>query len=991
MSTQRYTEESFEDHVVAGLEAAGYRALPHAAYDRELCLLPEELLAFLRATQPEEVERLEAQYGAEADRAIARRVSREVGRRGLLSVLREGVKDRGVALRLAYFRPSSGLNPEHERRYRLNRFAAVRQLRYSRRSGHSLDLGLFLNGLPVLTAELKNSLTGQTVAEAVKQYRQDRDPREPLFAFGRCVAHFAVGNEEAYYTTRLAKGETFFLPFNRGAEGGGAGNPVNPDGHATAYLWEDTWRPDTLLALLSGYLHVQTTASREYDPKRGAVVEKTSEALIFPRYHQLDVVRRLLAAAAREGPGHRYLVQHSAGSGKSNSIAWLAHGLRQLHDADGERLFDTVVVVTDRRVLDQQLQRTIKQFERTAGTVVPIDGTSAQLRKALEQGKDIVVTTLQKFPVISAAVSELAGRRFAVVVDEAHSSQSGEGAKHLKATLSAGLEDAEAEDAAPFDLEDAVAAEVRTRGRQPHLSYFAFTATPKDKTLELFGRRGPDGEFRPFHTYTMRQAIEERFILDVLRNYTTYARYFKLAAAADEDEEVEKGKAVRALTSYVDLTDHAVDEKARVCLDHFERVTLHAVQGRGRAMFVTRSRLHAVRFFLAFRRLMAERGLAYGPLVAFSGTVRDPETGAEHTEASLNRLPKRTGVPDAFKLPEYRLLVVANKYQTGFDEPLLHTMYVDKRLGGVQAVQTLSRLNRTTRGKEDTVVLDFVNEAEAIQAAFQPYYQNTALEEETDPNALYDLTARLAAFDLYTPADVDAFAAVFFDPRVDGKEMQPILDRVVGRWRQRDEEEREAFRSALQSFARLYGYVSQLVTFVDTDLEKEYAFARALNRKLDKRTGGGLPQGLTDAVDLDSFRLQMTHEGAVELEAEDARLPGIRAEGAATVADPEFEYLSVIVDALNDTFGLDLDEKDRVRVEEIVREVREDEAVRAVMSGNNSVSNKRHKVHAVVEDRVRAQVDHSIGLYRRLSEKRVKDRLKSQLFDLLLREFADSA
>ena len=531
------------------------------------------------------------------------------------------------------------------------------------------------------------------------------------------------------------------------------------------------------------------------------MVEKEHTALIFPRYHQLDVVRQLVAAAAAEGPGHSYLVQHSAGSGKSNSIAWLAHQLRQLHRADGERLFDTIVVVTDRRVLDQQLQRTIKQFEQTAGTVVPITQTSAQLRKALEQGKDIVVTTLQKFPVISEDMGTLEGQRFAVVIDEAHSSQSGESARALTKTLTraAGARGEEDEDEEEPDLEDVVAAEVRARGKQTHISYFAFTATPKDKTLELFGRKNEDGEFEPFHTYTMRQAIEEGFILDVLKNYTTFKRYFKLVKSAEGDEEYEKTKAVRALTRYVDLTDHAVERKARICLEHFQNVTATAIQGRGRAMLVTRSRLHAVRYFLKLRKLMKEQGLAYAPLVAFSGTVRDPDSGAEYTENSLNQLPPKTNIQDAFKLPEYRILVVANKFQTGFDEPLLHTMYVDKKLGGVAAVQTLSRLNRTTRGKTETVVLDFVNEAEAIQEAFQRYYQNTSLEEETDPNKLYDLTARLAAFEVYTEQDVEEFAAVFFDEAKPGELQQPILDRVVHAWQGREEEEREDFRSTLQT------------------------------------------------------------------------------------------------------------------------------------------------------------------------------------------------
>ena len=748
------------------------------------------------------------------------------------------------------------------------------------------------------------------------------------------------------------------------------------------------WSPDTLLDLLSDYLHVQTTTEKVYDPKKGGVVEKETTGLIFPRYHQLDVVRRLTAAAEREGAGRSYLVQHSAGSGKSNSIAWLAHGLRQLHRPDGSRLFDTVVVVTDRTVLDDQLRSTVKQFAQTEGTVVAADKHSGQLREALEHGKDIVVTTLQKFAVISEAMETLGGQRFAVVIDEAHSSQSGESAKHLKKTLSASLEAAEGEEPPEFSLEDEVAAEIRSRGRQDHVSYFAFTATPKPKTLELFGRQGPDGEFRPFHTYTMRQAIEEGFILDVLQNYTTYKRYFKLATAGEDDEEYDRSKAVRALTSYVDLTDHAVDQKARICLDHFQRVTARAIQGRGRAMFVTRSRLHAVRYFLAFKKLMQERGLPK-PLVAFSGTVRDPATGAEHTESSMNGLPPRMGIKDAFKLPEYRLLVVANKFQTGFDEPLLHTMYVDKKLGGVATVQTLSRLNRTTRGKTETVVLDFANEAEGVQADFQVYYQNTALEEETDPNRLYDLTTKLAGFEVYTSADVEAFAEVFFDDRQPGEALQPVLDAVVARWRGRDEDEREDFRSALQQFVRLYGYVSQLVTFADPDLEKEYAFARNLNRKLPKREGAGLPAGVTDAVDLDSFRLQQTFEGEIELEATDAGLGGVSAGGGVAVSEPEMAYLSNIVTALNDTYGVDLTERDRVRVEEIVREVESDEGVRAVMTGNNSVSNKRHKVDAVVDDLILGQVHHSIDLYKKLNDPQVKAALKARLFDQLLRQFAD--
>ena len=989
MSAMSYQERDFEDHIAENLTASGYRLLPSGAYDKDLVLIPEELIAFVQATQPDEYDRLRKQYGEDTDRNLCLRVSREIARYGTLHVLRKGIKDRGVGIRLVYFRPSSALNPDHHVRYRKNRFAVVRQLQYSKQNTNELDLALFVNGIPVVTAELKNSLTGQFVANAVKQYKQDRDPKEPLFHFARCLAHFAVGNEEVFFTTRLAKDRTHFLPFNRGAPDGGAGNPVNPRGHATHYLWEDVWQPDTLLDLLSNYLHIQTETEKVYDPAQGEIVEKEKTALIFPRYHQLDVVRRLIAASAAEGPGRSYLVQHSAGSGKSNSIAWVSHQLRQLHLPDGSRLFDTIVVVTDRRVLDQQLQSTIKQFEQTAGTVVPITKTSAQLKDALEQGKDIIVTTLQKFPVISKTMGALEGQRFAVIIDEAHSSQSGESARHLTKTLTAPLEQAEGEDEDDeFDLEDEVVAEIRSRGKQEHISYFAFTATPKGKTLELFGRKNADGAFIPFHTYTMRQAIEENFILDVLKNYTTFKRYFKLVKSVEDDQEYEKSKAVRALTSYVDLTDHAIEQKARICLEHFQNVTARAIQGRGRAMFVTRSRLHAVRYFLRFRKLMKEMSLPYEPLVAFSGTVRDPDTGAEHTENSLNRLPPRTSIQDGFKLPKYRLLVVANKFQVGFDEPLLHTMYVDRILGGVAAVQTLSRLNRTTKGKTETVVLDFVNEAEEIQEAFQRYYQNTHLEEETDPNKLYDLTTRLLAFEIYTEADVNQFAAVFFDESKPGELWQPILDRVVRVWQGREAEEREDFRSTVQSFIRLYGYVSQLITFVDPDLEKEYVFARTLNRKLPKRAGAGLPLDVVDAVDLDSFRIQETFEGAIGLEPEDTALPGVPTDAKTGERGTEMDYLSNIVTNLNETYGVDLTDKDRVRVEEIVREVQADEGVRAVMTGNNTMNNKRHKVDKVIDERILDQVHHSIDLFKKLNDPQVKAAFKSRLFEQLIQQFA---
>ncbi|MEX2362055.1 MAG: DEAD/DEAH box helicase family protein, partial [Balneolaceae bacterium] len=711
-------------------------------------------------------------------------------------------------------------------------------------------------------------------------------------------------------TTRLAGQKTFFLPFNKDVE-----NPVNPRGHKTAYLWEQFWRKDILFNLLQNYLHLEVEQENVYNSKNKGFEIAESEKLIFPRFHQYDVVQSLLAAAEHEGPGNSYLVQHSAGSGKSNSIAWLSHGLRQLFNENGKRVFDSIIVITDRKVLDQQLQNTITQFEQVKGTVVPITKTSQQLKESLEKGKDIIVSTLQKFPVISDAISELAGKNFAVVIDEAHSSQTGETSKHLKKTLSVNLEEAEDDDATGDDIEDEVIREIRQRGKQNHISYFAFTATPKNKTLELFGTPLPDGGFEPFHTYDMRQAIAEGFIVDVLRNYSTFSRYFKLVKSVDDDNEYEAGKAVRALTSYVDLQPHAIETKSRIMLNHFMKVTVNAIQGKGRGMLVTRSRLHAVKYFLMFRKIMKEKGLNIKPLVAFSGTVKDPDTNLEHTENSLNALGQRIHIQDSFRLPEYRILIVANKFQTGFDCPPLHTMWVDKKLSGVQAVQTLSRLNRKMSGKsaDDTVVLDFVNEAEDIKTAFQPFYQQTTLVEETDPNKLYDIETELSNLDVYTPADVDDYCEIFYDENKEDELLQPVLDRVVEQWRRNSEEDREAFRSYLQSYIRLYGYLGQLIDFTDPMLEKTYVFARSLNKKLPKRESAGLPQEIFDEVDLDSFRIQKRYEGHIKLEAEDGELAGMSA-GAGGVEEPEVDYLSNIIENLNETFGLELDERDKIRL-----------------------------------------------------------------------------
>lgn len=989
-----YTELNFEEHIEEHLLATGYHQRLPGDYNKTLCLIPAELLTFIQTSQPQAYQQLEKQFGPDTATKLAERLATEINKRGTLDVLRNGIKTRGVQFQLYYRRPANQMNPDHWALYRQNRFSLVRQLKYSQKNENSIDLVLFLNGLPLVTAELKNSLTGQFVAEAIKQYKENRIPKgEPFLQYKRCLVHFAVGNEKAFMTTRLQESQTRFFPFNLDSE-----NPINPNGHKTAYLWQDIWQPDTLLLLISNYLHIQSSTDRRYDPQQGKVVEVTSEAFIFPRYHQLDVVRKVLTAVHQEGVGRSYLIQHSAGSGKSNSIAWLVHQLANLYQrpSDKERLFDSIIVVTDRRVLDSQLQNTIKQFEQTAGVVVPIDKDSQQLKKALEDGKAIIITTLQKFPVISQTTAALKGQKFAVIIDEAHSSQSGESAKHLKQVLSPTKVTVTSEsdshlDDDDFDIEDAIVEEIRLRGRQDHISYFAFTATPKNKTLELFGRQTPDdGEFVAFHNYWMRQAIEENFILDVLKNYTTFERYFKLVKKIEGDKEYEKQKALTLLKSHVDLQPHAIEMKTRIMLEHFVSVTAIAIQGRGRAMVVTQSKEAAIRYWQAFRQQMKERNLPYKALVAFTGKVKDAAS-EEFTEAKANKLPPKVSIPDALKTPEFRILIVVDKYQTGFDEPLLHTMYVDKKLRDVNAVQTLSRLNRTlwSKGKNDTVVLDFVNTADEIQKAFQPYYQSTLLEEETDPDKLYDLQHDLEKAEVYTDEDVEAFAAIFYNPQEDGKLLQPILDRVVNAWKPKPKDVRESFRSTLRKYIRFYGFVSQLLTFEDTDLEKLYAFARHLNRKLPRRDNR-LPYEIRDAVDLDSFRIEETYKGTIDLLRQDGAVAGMGAAPGTAVED-EHEQLSIIIELLNETYGLNITDDDKVDMSRMKQKLFEHGELAAAMTADNSLTNMEAKFSQLFDQMLLEFVHNKLDLYKKLSEPNVNQQLKRHWFDGAFRQYHGAA
>ncbi len=975
----------------------GYRRCRPDDYDRTRCLLPRDVIDFVLATQPKEWERLTEHHGAAVRERFLQRLSSEIERRGALDVLRQGVKDSGCKFKLAYFRPASGLNEETRRLHAANLFSVVRQLRYSangqpspgeRQTGNCLDLVLFLNGIPIFTAELKNPLNGQDVEDAIRQYKRDRDPREPLFTYGRCLAHFAVDPDLVYVTSHLAGPRTRFLPFNQGKFGGAGNPPVPPTrrGYATAYLWEQTWSRDSVLDLVRQFIH-----EVEEEDEKG---RKTGQRfLIFPRYQQLDAVRHLVRHAREAGAGQRYLIQHSAGSGKSFTIAWLAHQLATLHDASDARVFDSIVVITDRRVLDRQLQTTMRQFEQTLGVVENIDTTSRQLKTALESGKTIIVTTLQKFPVIANEIGELPGKRFAVIVDEAHSSQSGESTKSLKAVLaSESLEDAERSESdaetPEEELENTILAEMERRGRLPNLSVFAFTATPKAKTLELFGTRREDGKFEAFHLYSMRQAIEEGFILDVLGHYTTYTAYWRLLKKVESDPHYDKRKAEYLLKSFVELHPHAIGEKVRIMVEHFAVQVQGEIGGRAKAMIVTRSRLHAVRYKRALDKYFAERAYPFKALVAFSGRVEDG--GRSYTEAGMNSEGKdrtigETQTAAEFGKPDYRFLIVANKFQTGFDQPLLHTMYVDKKLGGVNAVQTLSRLNRTYPEKKSTIVLDFANDAGEIKAAFEPYYETTLLSEATEPHLLYQIQSQLQAFPVYVDADIDRFAALYFDRKTKQDQLYSALAPVVERFGDLSKDEQYEFRTQLTDYVRLYAFLAEVLTFSDVDLEKLYVFARHLRRLLPPDRGE-LPREVQQNIDMESYRIQQTGTGKITLE----RKPGVVEPAGSTktrgTAPEELEALSRIIAELNDRFGLNLGPEHRVTLGQMMDRLDADAGLDA-SARVNTRENVRLTFDQKVEHVIQEIVDSNFELYKRITDDRAfGEAVKNFLFDQYLRE-----
>ncbi len=914
------TEKRFEQDIEYYLcNHGGYIKGDPKAFDRKLALDVKTFVSFIKATQPNAWEKYEKIYGADSESKIVDRFCRVVKNEGLLKVLRQGFVDRGIKFRVVFFKPETSLNELSRKQYEGNVLHCTRQLHYSLLNENSIDIVLFLNGIPVVSMELKCQFTGQNVSNAINQYKFDRASKDEIFAFNeRVLVHFAVDLSNVYMTTRLEGVSTYFLPFNQGSNGagnvGGKGNPINEDGYDTAYLWEKILCKDKLLEILHKYLHLQV----EKDDKGNV----KSKRMIFPRYHQLDVVTKLLADVKETGAGKSYLIQHSAGSGKSNSIAWLAHRLSGLHDAKDEKIFQSVIIVTDRRVLDSQLQNTVYQFDHVEGVVQKIDKNAQQLKDAIEAGTGIIITTLQKFPVIYKEV-QTGHNRFAIIIDEAHSSQTGDAAKKLKRALAdtekaleeyADMEYAEEE--TKKDDEDKLLDELASHGVHENMSFFAFTATPKEKTLQIFGRPDTEGRYHPYHIYSMRQAIEEGFILDVLKNYMTYKMYYKIAKNIPDDPELNTTAGINAIRNYESLHPHNISQKTAVMLEHFRSVTMHKIGGRAKAMIVTPSRLHAVRYLLEFKRQIKDKGYAdLDVLVAFSGEVDD--NGESYTEEKLNKTKdgetiKEKALPAAFHTDEFGMLIVAEKYQTGFDEPLLHTMFVDKKLSGVKAVQTLSRLNRTTKGKQDTFVLDFVNSAEDIKKSFEPYFEETVLEEETDPNVIYDIKGTLDEYRVYQEAEIESFAKVFYSNKEqqygdEGKlkaKLQPALDR----YNALDDEKKDLFKGTLARFNRIYAFITQVCRMFDKDIHKFSVYAKFLYKFLPK--GGGTKVDVDDKVLLEYYKLEKEFEGNIELEP--AREGFRPISGEAGRREEKKDPLTVIIDKINLAFGTNFTEMDKV-------------------------------------------------------------------------------
>lgn len=984
-----HTEENFENEIEYSLlTEGGYQQGLAKDYEKSTALFPADVVAFIQTTQPKLWARLEMLFKDKAQDELIKALNQELNIKGSLNVLRNGFRVANRTAKMAYFAPNSTLNETSQQQYDANIVKITRQVitEYNER----IDMVISVNGIPVGTIELKNemSTTGWTVEDAIHQYRTERNPQGKLFEFKkRALVHFAVDTQEVYMTTKLDGENTSFLPFNRGFNDG-KGNPPVENDVRTAYLWREVLRKDSLMELIGRFLHL----SREERKIRtnSGFRRIPSESMIFPRFHQLDAVRKLIAHTKTHGAGKNYLIQHSAGSGKSNTIAWLAHHLASLHNAEDEKIFNSVIIVTDRVVLDRQLQETVAQFEQTDGVVQKIDKDTHQLTAALAANVPIIITTIQKFPYVMQSIQTKAkhgehisldteGKRFAVIVDEAHSSQTGETAGELRQVLNkSGIEaaiaaeflDLDEDEQADIEVQKNILREQFKRSRQDNLSFFAFTATPKWKTLALFDEPNEQGE-TPFHSYSMKQAIEEGFILDVLANYATYKQYFRLLRTANSDIELPKHKAKKELMRFVNLHPSVISQKVEIIIEHFQSVTRHKIGGYAKAMVVTSSREAAVRYKLAFDEYIAEKGYeGIKSLVAFSGKVILPEqTEKEYTEPSMNGGIKETELPEQFDSDNYQVLLVADKYQTGFDQPLLHTMFVDKVLSGVQAVQTLSRLNRTAKGKEDTFVLDFVNDHEAIYDAFKPYYQRTALGDIPSDEKLASLGNTLDEWKIYTQSDIDEFANIWFSGRTtptnnEHKRLNAIIDKAIEKYQhisddpEHNEEQQKLFKSQLQSYLNLYLFVSQILPYADSIHEKRYVYLKALMMKLP-RGKQSEKLDLSKMAILQYYRLQQIGEGSIKLNEGEAE-PQKGSTDVGTGQVSLTEELDKLIKELNEAFTTEFTLADQLFFESVEKFARENPDI-VDAANNNPLSSFMDYFNTKIDDLL-------VGLFEQFGE-----------------------
>lgn len=1009
------SEKHFEAYIESYLisKAGGWTKATDAGYcseeSRGMALDITTLTDFVQATQPMSWRRFERMCTINPVRQFYKAFENAITQDGLISVLRHGFKHRGISFRVCYFKPESELNELANKHYSQNICQCIRQWHYTEANKNSIDMMLAVNGIPIIAIELKNQLTGQSIDDAKRQWAYNRNPKDPAFGFNkRVLAYFACDLYDVYMTTKLEGASTVFLPFNQGSNGpgkdGGAGNPpTKVSEYVTSYFWENILQKDKLLDILQKFISYEYTEKKKVLPN-GSTETTISKKVIFPRYHQLDVVRKLVNHVLENGAGHNYLIQHSAGSGKSNSIAWTAYRMASLHDENNNPVFDSVIIVTDRRVLDQQLQATVSSFDHTLGSVVTIDDkkNSGDLRDAINEGKRIIISTLQKFPVIYDEVHSSVGKHYAVIVDEAHSSQTGKSALKLKTALAdvsdALKEYAEIEEKAIEEIEknDPLLQEMLSQGKHSNISFFAFTATPKGKTLEIFGEPKPDGSFRPFHIYSMRQAIEEGFILDVLANYTTYKMCYKLAKNVPDNPEVPTSKAVRTIRRYEELHPHNLQQKAAIIVETFRDVTKKKIHGQGKMMVVTASRLAAVRYYHEIKRYLESNNYDdVEIMIAFSGSLKDPEdpNGIEYTEASINvdrngNRVKESQTASVFH-DEGNILIVAEKYQTGFDEPLLHTLIIDKELRDVKAVQTLSRVNRIYPGKEDTYILDFVNTVDRIKEAFQQFYQETSLTEEINFDLIYTTQKIIHNMNVYTEEDIENVASIYFDPDIrkanttQGK-ISNALKLIADRYNKLNQEERYQFRREVRAFAKWYNYISQITRMFDKELHKEYILCSYLGRLLP---ADPTPEfDLDNRVKLEYYRLEKTFEGAIELESTSGEWKPTNPKKAGGKKD-RLSPLDEIVERINEEFYGEFTDADRVIVDTLYNKMKQDSKVKRAAKTDDLQVYERSIFPTIFEDTAQAAYMENMTAYEQLFMDAEKYRIIQQaLAERLYRE-----